>query len=88
MRHCPAAPGPGRAPRGSGSGLVYGRIGPKKRRKSVVEVLRRGSQSARGLMAHSEPAIDGDHGTGDVGGVIVQQRGDDMSQLLGSAEAP
>jgi hypothetical protein len=61
---------------------------PRKRRRSVVGALRGRSQSARGLVAHAEPAVDGDHGTGDVGGVIVQQRGDDMSQLLGSAEAP
>jgi hypothetical protein len=36
------------------------------------------SKRCEGLEAHAEAAVDGDHGTGDVGGVIVDEGGNDV----------
>src|SRR6478672_2416330 len=40
-----------------------------------------------GSVPHAEPAVDGDHRTGDVGGVVARDEADDGRDLLGRREA-
>src|SRR5690606_5477991 len=39
-------------------------------------------------VSHSQSAVDGDHGPGDVGGVLARHEADDARDLLGARLAP